>query len=307
MNMSKQYKPLIFPREKPVYFIPQHVEVIFVSDFFVEDLLGGAELTTEALIEFVDKQVLKLYSNQLTKDLVAKNKNKIWIIANWANAPQDALASFVLEKCSYYCIEYDYKYCKFRSSHLHKLQTGDDCDCHNDKNFAIAFYKRAKHVFFMSENQRLEYISKFPIMKYWENTSVLSSVWSEKDLEFINFLSTKYSLKNEKWAILSGGSWIKNQKYNEEYCKTNNIPYDLIGGYSYRDFLEKLAQYYGLVFMPAGYDTCPRVVVEAKLLGLQLKLGDNVQHKNEWWFNTDKENTLNYLRSANERFYSKIF
>ena len=295
-------------RERPIYHIPLDTDVIFVADLFSEDLTGGAELTTEALLSTAPGlSVFKLHSSHLTRALVEKNKNRLWVLCNWSAASQEALAALVTEGCRFFCVEYDYKYCKFRSSHLHLMQTSTPCNCHLGKNFAVALYQRAAHVFFMSERQRREYVTLFPKMKDWNNTSVLSSVWTEQDLQTLIDLASKHKQKNGKWAVLSGGSWIKNQTYVEEYCKDKGLPYELIGGLPYREFLEKLAQYHGLVVIPAGFDTCPRLVVEAKLLGLQLELGDNVQHKDEAWFkDVSTDVTLDYLRSSTNRFWEQI-
>lgn len=295
-------------RERPVYHIPVDIDVIFVADLFSEDLTGGAELTTEALLRSAPGfSVFKLHSGHLTRSLVENNKDKLWVLCNWSSAPQDALAALVTESCRFVCVEYDYKYCRFRSSHLHKLQTGIECDCNLRKNFAVALYQRASHVFFMSQGQLTEYETRFPRMKEWTNTSVLSSVWSDQDLDILVDLAKRHQQKNGKWAVLTGGSWIKNQAGIESYCKERGMPYDLIGGLPYREFLECLAQYHGLVVHPAGFDTCPRLVVEAKLLGLQLDLSDNVQHKNELWFkDATLDDTLRYLRSGPERFWSVL-
>ena len=59
----------------------------------------------------------------------------------------------------------------------------------------------------------------------------------------------------------------------------------------------------GLIFKPLGGDTCPRIVIEAKLLGCDLILNENVQHKDEEWFLTP-ESCLEYLKSRKDVFWS---
>ena len=54
--------------------------------------------------------------------------------------------------------------------------------------------------------------------------------------------------------------------------------------------------------MPLDYDTCPRVVIEAKLLGLDLILTDNVLHKDEDWFVGSVEKPEAYLRINSDKF-----
>ena len=47
---------------KPKLTIPQDAEVIFVADMFKEDYVGGAELTTEALIDSCPLKTFKIKS-----------------------------------------------------------------------------------------------------------------------------------------------------------------------------------------------------------------------------------------------------
>ena len=69
--------------------------------------------------------------------------------------------------------------------------------------------------------------------------------------------------------------------------------------------LEKLSESSGFVYLPVGKDTCPRMVCEAKLLGCELVLNDNVQHKDEEWFATDNILEIEeYLYGARELFWN---
>ncbi len=54
------------------FFIPPATEVIFVADFFAEDLIGGAELTSEAIIEKCPMTFFKLHSNSLSSLTIPK-------------------------------------------------------------------------------------------------------------------------------------------------------------------------------------------------------------------------------------------
>jgi hypothetical protein len=70
--------------------------------------------------------------------------------------------------------------------------------------------------------------------------------------------------------------------------------------------LKKLSEYSGLVFMPLGGDTCPRLVIEAKLLGLRLVINENIQHSSEDWWNSDYDIIESYLLNGHNRFWDKI-
>ena len=84
--------------------------------------------------------------------------------------------------------------------------------------------------------------------------------------------------------MLDSNSWIKGTKDCVEYAKSNNLNFQLIKGLPYHEMLIKLSTSRGLIFRPLGGDTCPRVVIEAKILGCELKINKHVQHAKEAWF-----------------------
>jgi hypothetical protein len=74
----------------------------------------------------------------------------------------------------------------------------------------------------------------------------------------------------------------------------------------YPEFLKKLSTFKGLVFLPAGDDTCPRITVEAKLMGLELITNNHVLHANEEWFNKSIPEIEEYLLDGPSRFWSVV-
>ena len=63
----------------------------------------------------------------------------------------------------------------------------------------------------------------------------------------------------------------------------------------------------GICFKPTALDTCPRFVIEAKTLGCELELNDNVQHLKENWFNNSSvEEMLDYLKTRRETFWNAV-
>lgn len=262
-------------------------EYVFVADLFVEDYSGGAELTLEALIQGAPGKVAKVHGKNLTKEFMQEHKDKTWIFGNYASVSRALLIDAALD-LNYFIVECDYKYCKYRSSHGHELAEKVPCDCHlkEQGKFTLGFFARSKGVFFMSEGQLNEYKRLFPKLENPFLSSKLHvqfSTWSDEHLVLLDelYVDRRYIGNNDKWAVLGGASWIKNQEETEKLLKEKGMDYDVIGGLPYEEFLKKLSEYKGLYFHPAGFDTCPRIVIEAKLMGLSLDLGDNVQIKEE--------------------------
>jgi glycosyltransferase involved in cell wall biosynthesis len=104
---------------------------------------------------------------------------------------------------------------------------------------------------------------------------------------------------------LGSQSWVKGFDQAEKWCKDNNLDYEVVWNLPYAALLEKLAQAEGFVYLPNGADTCPRMVIEAKLLGCKLHLNDFVQHAREDWFDTQDIIAIEeYLYSARSRFWN---
>ena len=279
--------------------------VIFVADFFAEELIGGAELTTEALIESSPYLIKKIKSQDLSIELVQKHKDSYWIFGNWSMANPEVLQTISMN-LNYSILEYDYKICKYRSPEKHKVTEGIACNCHQGGlgQFISLFYGNAKSIFWMSEKQMQRYHTSLPHLKK-KNQIVLTSVFSKNFFPVINDLESK-SKQRSGWIVLESSSWIKGTEDAESWCYANDKEMKKVSGLAPHDFLKLLSESEGLVYLPRGGDTCPRLVIEAKLLGCKLHVNEMVEHSPEEWFNSDVETMRSYLLSAHDRFWNKI-
>ena len=281
--------------------------VVFVSDYFVKDYVGGAELSTQALIDSCPYKYDILNSKDLTIDHLKNGQTKFWIFGNFAGIHPNLLFN-IITNMNYSVIEYDYKFCKYRSPEKHKAAEGSECNCNEEEHGKIisAFLHSAKSCFFMSEAQQKVYLDRYPTLLD-KKTSVLSSIFDENFFVKIQELLQKNIQKNEKYLVLNSSSWVKGTKEAVEYCEQNNIEYELINNLSYEEMLNKFAESKGFVYLPAGMDTCPRMVIEAKLLGCDLVINQNVQHAKEEWFDTDNlQEVIDYLYSCRNFFWKSI-
>jgi glycosyltransferase involved in cell wall biosynthesis len=288
--------------------IPASARIIFVADLFVEDYVGGAELTTQALIDSSPLEVFKLKSRDVTLQLLEKAADRFWVFGNFTELNPQLIPSIV-GNVKYSILEYDYKYCKLRSPEKHIEVTKSPCDCHNQMNGKIisAFFYGAMHIWWMSEKQREKYMTMFPFLSERNNT-VLSSVFDDRTLGFIKALRIANVDKERKgWIVLGSSSWIKGAEAAKRWCEENKKDHEIVWDLPYDQLLKRLASAKGFVYLPAGGDTCPRMVIEAKLLGCELHLNEYVQHKDEEWFATDDINAIEeYLYTARKTFWSGI-
>ena len=282
-------------------------DVVFVSDAFLEEYGGGAERSTEALFETSPYKTYKCKSSEVNQKLIENGVDKFWVFFNYRTMDHN-LIPLIVGNLNYIIVEYDYKFCQYRSIDLHKIEEGKDCDCQDSQLGKIisAFMHGSEHIFWMSKAQQEIYHVRFPFLKTNRQT-VLSSIFSIEDLEYIDSLEFNKESHNNKWAVIDGNSWIKGVVESKKVV-TDSLQgeAEILSRLPYYDLLRKLSKFKGLSFHPLGDDTCPRTVIEAKLLGLELSLNDKVQHKDEEWFNKDRSEIEDYLLSRHEVFWEKI-
>jgi len=285
-------------------------DYIFVSDMFADQYnIGGAELSLQTLIDSCDGKHKKVNSGTLSETLIENNADKVWIFGNIANLNNELINMVANSGLKYYFIEFDYKYCEYRNPVLYKFLEDEECDyTETDRGKTITnFINNSAQTFFMSEGQMSTFVNDLKTLSE-QKLCVLSSMFQDDFFEKITHLNTENkNIDRTKWIVLGSRSWVKGAKESEKWCKDHDVEYEVINNISHDELLQKLATSKGICFKPTGLDTCPRFVIEAKLLGCELELNDNVQHLNEDWFKTDDiSTTLDYLRSRKQFFWSKV-
>ena len=280
---------------------------VVVSDLFSNEYNGGAELSTDSLISYTDKKVIKIKSKDVNVHHVSLYKNYQWIFTNFTQIDPYMINIVIKEIKKYHIIEYDYKYCNFRLPQ-HPYHRGK-CLCENLQigNFIRTFYKHSTTLSWMSKAQMMHYHEKFPELKN-NNNFILSSIFSIEDMQTIRALSkSRQTLNlNNEMLLLGSSSWVKGFDNAREYCEERRIATKVVWGMEYHDVLKTMSEHRGIVYLPNGFDTCPRWTIEAKLLGCKMILNEFVQHKDEEWFNKSNEEIYSYLENQPKKFWKEI-
>ncbi len=127
-------------------------------------------------------------------------------------------------------------------------------------------FSRAKAVFCQSKLQK-----DIHDLNVKSNTVNLSgNLWDIETIDFMRSLAKRRKTKMGTYCIVRSMYPQKGVPQAVECCMKNRIPYDVIHDASYHAFLNKMAEYEGLVFIPQWPETLSRVVVEAKVMGLNV-------------------------------------
>lgn len=273
----------------------------YVADFFAhEESFGGAAM--------VDKAIMDRLGNKFDyisyKNIKPIRNDTFYIIANRSLFPRDYLNSF--KKNQYIIIEHDSQFDKGmpgtngRNPYVYNAQGLVPDQFKQD----LEFYKKARKVFLQTDfHKRL-----FELNNIQGNLcSLKSTIFSENDFDLIRQINNKQITPKRKYCILNSNVWLKGTPQAIDFCKSNNLDFDLIEPNKNREqFFSTLSQYSTLVFFPLSPESCCRLVMEAKMLGLNVITSKNYGASTSEWFKLNGENLISEIEGLNKEAMSII-
>ena len=263
--------------------------IIFVSDFFANEIRRGAELCNEALLHYLDNP-----DTIESARLQHIDSTKFYIITNFVHLSEPVKNQLIKYK-NYLIYEHDHKYIITRNPFV--LPTGQ----HNPTGYInksdlinVNFYNNAKVVICQTSwheqqlNKNLDCIT----------TNIGGSFYLPNDLDLLEKIAidgvkrvNKYAIFNEsEFIVLPSGETMrlgdtKNKKEALEYCIANKLPYIFIPRINDKQkFWETLSRFKHFIFFPKIPETCSRLLIETKMLGLDIITNKNSGASWEPWF-----------------------
>jgi len=269
-------------------------DVIFISDFGVpEDVLkhnigafqvGGAEQHDGALIYYlkelhdIDVEVFKC-SEVGVKTIRPEAK---YIISNFTG-----LSPAVKEQLqiygNYIIYEHDHQWCVQRNP---AMFPGLIVPMQAQLN--IPFYAHAAAVICMTRKHQEVLTNNISVQNI---ANIGGTFYYQEELDFISELLSRkekgeLELKPENIAAIYGHPHpLKGLHNSVRACQDSKTPFDvLLSKPTKKEFLEELATYSKIVFLPLQPETCARIVVESLMLGLKVDTIGLVGATGEPWF-----------------------
>jgi len=258
-------------------------KIVFVADFYAEQIPGGGEKVNDILIESLELLGYKvdkfrtnpalhpLPSSQYISKEVIEN-NETFIVANFIGLPEELKKA--LHKKNYIIMEHDHKYLKTRDPSVFK-----DYLAPQDEIINYEFYKAAKAVLCQSK------IHAEVVNKNLDTGNIVNlgcSLWSQSEIKTI--LEASSIEKTRGAAVLRSDNIIKGTSAASEFCMRKGIEHDYIGGLEYSEFIPSMAEYEKFVFFPQVLESFCRLVVESRMLGCELVTNDKNGCTSEEWF-----------------------
>lgn len=258
-------------------------EVVFISDFLLEDIAGGGELVDDCLKEHLQRRghhVTHYRCQDFTLETFENHQNNFFIVSNFVSLREEIKRE--LQKKQYAIFEHDHKYLTTRDPSKY-----DDYQAPPEHLINLAFYRSAAAIFCQSR-LHTEILKKN--IKFGNFINLGCALWSEEHLKALE--ENLNAKKDDNYAVLKSNNPTKGMPYALAYCEKENIKFDLISSDSYADFISQLASKEGLVFFSQVVESFCRLVVEARILGCKIKTNAFNGCASEEWFSSAKGEEL---------------
>ena len=277
-------------------------KIVFISDFFVSQVSGGAEIYDSILIEELESDGCKVCTFNSKEFTVNHLKLYLqfdfhFLISNFINLGEQVKKYLQAYGDKYCILEHDHKYVVSRNPAVYSDFTAPKEHLTN-----VDFYSSAKYVFCQSN------IHKETLEKNLEISNVINlscSLWSASQLSTIrNSLKSKKTRKN---FILGDLNPIKGLVEAKKFCEAKGLEYDVVEKKPYSEFISTLSQYEKLVFFPKTLESFCRLVLEARMLDCGLFTNNLNGCTQESWFRGLKgEELIDFVESKRSEVVSII-
>tara|TARA_R110000787_G_scaffold277196_1_gene386420 strand:+ start:240 stop:1085 length:846 start_codon:yes stop_codon:yes gene_type:complete len=265
-------------------------KIIFVADFFANEIAGGGELNNQELIEIFRQKgthVLEIKSNRLTPMFISECSVEVkFIVANFVMLSEESKTMLQNDR-EYIIYEHDHKYVRSRNPANYENFIAPKSEIIN-----FNFYKNAKSVLCQSEFHANIVKSNLGLDNI---ISLGGNLWTEDSLE--TMLGMSKVDKNPTCAIMNSSNWHKNTSDAIKLCEAKNWKYDIIPPCSYIEFLLRLGESEKFIFLPKTPETLSRIAVEARMMGLSVITNNLVGATGEKWFSLKGEELIEVMRN----------
>jgi hypothetical protein len=273
------------------------MKIIFIADFFADEIPGGGELNNEEVIFLLKEtnDVLKVKSSAVSLEFLKENQNSRFIISNFMHLQPENKA-FLEKKCNYIIYEHDHKYLTNRNPVRFKnFQAPKDAVINFD------FYKNAKAILCQSK------FHTNIVKKNLELDNIINLGGNLWDLKSLGKMK-EFAKKNKKEACSIMGSPIqhKNTFGAIKYCKKEKKPFELVNPCPYYEFLDKISNNDTLVFFPQTPETLSRIVVEARMMNMRVITNNLVGATSEPWFELKGETLINFFENKRKEIFEIV-
>ena len=265
---------------------------VYMSDFSAAEIpTGGGEINDKELIEILrdrNHEVKDFRTREITPEKIKELSGSFFIVSNFILLTEASKKA--LQEQKYVIYEHDHKYLASRNPAKYRDYRAPAYDIINRdfyKNAIAVFCQTSFHSKILKTNLMIENV-----------VSLGGNLWSLESLEFIKELSEVEGTPTA--AIMDSATPHKNTAGAIELCKAKDKEFNLISSSSPKEFLKKLSENQSLVFLPQTPETCSRILVEARMLGLGILTNGKSGAVHEEWFKLKGKELISVMESKRQ-------
>jgi hypothetical protein len=282
--------------------------VLFLADQFSDAARtrrerhpGGAELTDAAAIAACPWSVTTRRFRELSPG-EAKGYD-VLVVANSQSASAEQLAE-IAGTGRHIAFEHDLRVCRWRGNFPVSIDPAhrrfQRCACPHPA--LRGFFASAAGVVFLTAFQERIY-RKNPFFTCGPSRMLGSSLFELASLERASRGSTE---RRDGTCVFASPHRIKGFRAARRYCRDHGIEPSLIRGLAPDDVLALFARSERFVYLPIGPEWAGRMVVEARLLGCEVVLNDNVGVSGEPFWGGSRAQALEFVADGPARFWRLV-
>jgi len=268
------------------------VKFLIVADVLSSELLGGGEINNKILCDELNSRGYisqEVKSTSVTPQFIQNNIDNYFIVSNFVLLSKESREE--LRKAKYVIYEHDHKYLPNRNPRSYRNYRAPSSAIINKD-----FYKNAIAILCQSKAHSM-------ILKnnlFLDNVKNLGgNLWTDYHFDL---LEKKINIeKVDRFSIMDSKIGHKNTKGSVKYCEQRNADYQLISSDTYEEFLNMLGSNSKFCFFPKVPETFSRVVLEARMMGVEVHTNNRVGAASEDWFYLKKGELITKMKEIRDK------
>ena len=265
-------------------------KVIFISDFFIDEVRGGAEFCNDALMNSLKHRFTfhRQKSETVTPEFIKDNNDCFFIIANFFLLREDCKQE--LANTTYVIFEHDHKYIKSNNPSLYKNFVAPESQIQNKQ-----FFKNALAVMCQSKKHS-KVVQKNLLLNNIVNSA--GNIWTTEQIEILE--KNMEVEKTVDFAVLNSQNKNKGMPAAIEFCNKNGLPFEYLNPAPFEKYIENMSKVKHLVFFPQWLESYSRLAIEARILGCKLVTNSLLGAASEEYFKLKGKELLEFIKENNE-------
>ncbi len=284
--------------------------VLFVADKFSDELRskkdrfpGGAERTDEAAIEACPYPVKQIVWDKLEESLI--QASVLVVVGNSGSAKASHFAMLTKFR-KHVLFEHDVRICHWRGNFpvaaepMHRFSHKCLCPHLGMRDL----FESALGVIYLTELQKKYYDENRFFNDYGRSAILGSSLF---DAEFLDYVDNVSANVDKKDTLIPGTSTkIKGAKQAESRCKEKGWKFTKVKNFTPKEVWEAMHKAERFVYLPIGLEPAGRMPVEARLLGCEVIVNENVGVAEDPIWKLDDTEFERVLRKQPDYFWTLV-